>query len=58
MENSNFLPLGSWSLPNKTIKYDWYTQKNNFVYFSWENPKTSFSDLGIYDVLTSQLVII
>ncbi len=43
--------MSGWTLPDPNGKYNFYDQKNAFIYYTRENPDTSYDDLGCYDVL-------
>jgi hypothetical protein len=40
----------NYSLPDPNSKYNFYDQKNLFIYYSRENPDTLYEDMGFYNL--------
>ena len=50
--------MQTWKFPKPELNYYYYTQKQNFIYFATENPKTSLHEIFIYDILTGVIITI
>ncbi|TXI87294.1 MAG: hypothetical protein E6Q36_07755 [Chryseobacterium sp.] len=42
--------LHKYSLPDPNAKYNFYDHKNEFIYYSRENPDTLYEDFGFYNL--------
>ena len=49
-ETSQFAIAKEWKFPKQDLNYSYYNQKDNFVYLSAENPKTTLFDIFVYDM--------
>jgi WD40 repeat protein len=57
-KNSQFGIAKEWSFPKPELNYSYYSQKENFIYLSAENPKTTLFDIFVYDMMTGVLITI
>ena len=45
-------------MPENKSRYEFYEHKENFIYFSSENPTTKFSDFGYYNIFNSEIKVV
>lgn len=49
-ENSTFASIFNWTLPVESAKYNFYFQKDSYIYYSLENTQTYFDDIGFFNL--------
>ncbi len=45
-------------MPQQDTEYHLYTQKKQYIYMAWENPKSGFAQFAIYDLPTQKTFVI
>ncbi|MCB0369854.1 MAG: hypothetical protein KDD45_10560 [Bdellovibrionales bacterium] len=48
----------NWQLPDPNLKYTFYNQKDQYIYFSRENSEMHYQDIGFYDLQNLKLFIV
>jgi hypothetical protein len=57
-ESSQLKEVGTWKMPDPNVNYYYFSHKNQFIYYGFENAKTSYGDIGVYDITTQKTYLI